>query len=52
MSSVPATSKQKTTIRWSHYLQNLVLYLAVVVIFGPIFWLIVTSFKTDAAAYA
>jgi sorbitol/mannitol transport system permease protein len=29
-----------------------VLYLAVVVIFGPIFWLIVTSFKTDAAAFA
>ena len=52
MSSVQATSKQKTPIRWRHYLQNLVLYLAVVVIFGPIFWLIVTSFKTDAAAYA
>jgi sorbitol/mannitol transport system permease protein len=52
VSSVQATSKQKTPIRWRHYLQNLVLYLAVVVIFGPIFWLIVTSFKTDAAAYA
>ena len=46
-----ASAKHKSPIRWVHYLQNLVLYGAVVVIFGPIFWLIVTSFKTDAAAY-
>ena len=49
MSRAPA--RHKSPIRWGHYLQNLVLYGAVVVIFGPIFWLIVTSFKTDAAAY-
>lgn len=49
MSRAPAG--HKSPIRWGHYLQNLVLYGAVVVIFGPIFWLIVTSFKTDAAAY-
>ena len=51
MSSVPASS-EKGPIRWSHYLQNVLLYLAVVVIFGPIFWLIVTGFKESAAAYA
>ena len=46
-----ASAKQKHPIRWGHYAQNVVLWAAVVVIFGPIFWLIVTSFKTDAAAY-
>ena len=51
MSSVSASSKDRRPIPWVHYLQNAVLYLAVVVIFGPIFWLILTSFKTDAAAY-
>ncbi len=51
MSSVPAQTKEKSPTPWGHYLQNAVLYLAVVVIFGPIFWLIVTGFKTDAAAY-
>ena len=51
MSNVTASSKQKRPTPWVHYLQNAVLYLAVVVIFGPIFWLILTSFKTDAAAY-
>lgn len=52
MSSVPASSEKRRPIRWSHYLQNVLLYLAVVVIFGPIFWLIVTGFKESAAAYA
>ena len=56
MSSTPAPSpnpsKHKSPIRWGHYLQNVVLWAAVIVIFGPIFWLIVTSFKTNAAAYA
>lgn len=52
MSSVPAPSNRRKKVPWSHYLQNLILYLAVVVVFGPIFWLIVTSFKTEAAAYA
>lgn len=52
MSSSSTSSKHKSPIRWSHYVQNVVLWAAVVVIFGPIFWLIVTSFKTDAAAYA
>ena len=52
MSSTPASAKHKSPIRWGHYLQNVVLWAAVVVIFGPIFWLIVTSFKTNAAAYA
>jgi sorbitol/mannitol transport system permease protein len=52
VSSVSASSKDRRPIPWVHYLQNAVLYLAVVVIFGPIFWLILTSFKTDAAAYA
>ena len=52
MSSVPASSENRRPIRWSHYLQNLLLYLAVVVIFGPIFWLILTGFKESAAAYA
>ncbi len=47
-----STTKHKRPIRWGHYLQNLVLYAAVVVIFGPIFWLVVTSFKTDSAAFA
>jgi sorbitol/mannitol transport system permease protein len=51
VSNVTASSKQKRPTPWVHYLQNAVLYLAVVVIFGPIFWLILTSFKTDAAAY-
>ena len=46
-----ATAKHKSPIRWGHYVQNAALWGAVVVIFGPIFWLIVTSFKTDAAAY-
>lgn len=32
-------------------MQNALLWAAVVVIFGPIFWLVVTGFKTDAAAY-
>jgi sorbitol/mannitol transport system permease protein len=49
--SVPASSKGKRPTPWVHYLQNAVLYLAVAVIFGPIFWLIVTGFKTNAAAY-
>ncbi len=49
MSAAPA--KHKSPIRWGHYLQNALLWVAVVIIFGPIFWLIVTSFKTDAAAY-
>ena len=52
MSSATASPKDKRPIPWVHYLQNAVVYLAVAVIFGPIFWLIVTSFKTDAAAYA
>lgn len=52
MSSTSASSKSKRPIRWGHYLQNTVLWMAVFVIFGPIFWLIVTSFKTNAAAYA
>ena len=52
MASASASSKSKRPIRWGHYLQNVLLWAAVVVIFGPIFWLIVTSFKTDAAAYA
>lgn len=52
MSSVPATSKQGKKTPWGHYLQNIILYLAVLIIFGPIFWLIVTSFKTEADAYA
>lgn len=52
MSSIPTSPKRKRPIRWGHYLQNLVLYLAVAVIFGPIFWLVVTSFKTDSAALA
>ena len=51
MSSAPVSAKHKSPIRWGHYLQNVLLWGAVVVIFGPIFWLIVTSFKTDAAAY-
>ncbi|MGH3146533.1 MAG: carbohydrate ABC transporter permease [Rubrobacter sp.] len=51
MSSVPASSKGGRPTPWVHYLQNAVLYLSVVVIFGPIFWLILTGFKTDAAAY-
>ncbi len=52
MSSVPAASKKGgRPTPWVHYVQNAVVYLAVVVIFGPIFWLILTSFKTDAAAY-
>jgi sorbitol/mannitol transport system permease protein len=51
VSSVRASSKQQKQIPWVHYLQNAVLWLAVVVIFGPIFWLIITGFKTDAAAY-
>ena len=52
MSSVSALSKDRRPTAWVHYLQNAVLYLAVVVIFGPVFWLILTSFKNDAAAYA
>ena len=52
MSSTSASQKQRRPIRWGHYLQNGLLWVAVVVIFGPIFWLIVTSFKTNAAAYA
>ncbi len=52
MSSASSSTKQKKPIRWGHYLQNILLWVAVVVIFGPIFWLIVTSFKTNAAAYA
>ena len=52
MSSVPASSKSRRPTPWIHYLQNAVVYLAVAVIFGPIFWLIVTGFKTNAAAYA
>jgi sorbitol/mannitol transport system permease protein len=51
VSSVPASSKDRRRTPWVHYLQNTVLYLAVVVIFGPIFWLILTGFKEDAAAY-
>ena len=51
MSSASAPKEKKQT-PWVHYLQNLVVYLAMVVIFGPIFWLIVTSFKTNSAAYA
>ena len=50
MSSASA-GKHKSPIRWSHYVQNALLWLAVVVIFGPIFWLVVTSFKADAAAF-
>jgi sorbitol/mannitol transport system permease protein len=46
-----SSAKHKSPVRWGHYAQNAVLWGAVVVIFGPIFWLIVTSFKTDAAAY-
>jgi sorbitol/mannitol transport system permease protein len=46
-----ASARQKSPIRWGHYAQNVALWGAVVIIFGPIFWLIVTSFKTDAAAY-
>lgn len=45
------SAKHRSPLRWAHYAQNVVLWAAVVVIFGPIFWLIVTSFKTDAAAY-
>ena len=52
MSSIPASSKNTRPTPWVHYLQNAVLYLAVAVIFGPIFWLIVTGFKTNAQAYA
>ena len=52
MSSVPASSKQRKKLPWSHYLQNLGLYAAVVVIFGPVFWLILTSFKTENDAYS
>lgn len=51
MSSASAT-KKKTKIPWGHYLQNALLYLAVVVIFGPVLWLIITSFKTDPDALA
>jgi sorbitol/mannitol transport system permease protein len=51
VSSAPASTKQGRPTPWVHYLQNAVLYLTVVVIFGPIFWLIVTGFKEDAAAY-
>ncbi len=51
MSSVPASSKRGRPTPWVHYLQNAVVYLAVVVLFGPIFWLIITGFKEDAAAY-
>jgi sorbitol/mannitol transport system permease protein len=46
-----ASAKHKSPIRWAHYVQNVLLWAAVVLIFGPIFWLIVTSFKSDAAAY-
>ena len=52
MSGAPVTKSRKSPIRWGHYLQNLVLYVAVVVIFGPVFWLVLTSFKTDATALA
>jgi sorbitol/mannitol transport system permease protein len=52
VSSIPASSKSRRPTPWGHYLQNAVLYLAVAVIFGPIFWLIVTGFKTNAQAYA
>lgn len=52
MSGAPTTKSRKAPVRWVHYLQNLVLYLAVVVIFGPVFWLVLTSFKTDATALA
>lgn len=52
MSGAPMSKRTKSPIRWGHYLQNLVLYLAVVVIFGPVFWLVLTSFKTDGTALA
>ena len=52
MSGAPMTKRRKPPVRWGHYLQNLVLYVAVVVIFGPVFWLVLTSFKTDATALA
>ena len=52
MSSASTSSKQKKKLPWSHYLQNLGLYIAVVVIFGPVFWLILTGFKTESDAYA
>lgn len=51
-SATTTRAKSRRGVRWSHHVQNLILYLAVIVIFGPIFWLIVTSFKTEADAYA
>jgi sorbitol/mannitol transport system permease protein len=48
--SAPA-KRGKRPVRWLHYLQNLVLYVATALIFGPILWLILTGFKTDGAAY-
>lgn len=52
MSGVPAPAKRKRPVPWGHYLQNLALYVAVFIIFGPIFWLILTGFKESGAAYA
>ncbi|HLR27523.1 MAG TPA: carbohydrate ABC transporter permease [Ruania sp.] len=48
--SATTPTNRKRPARWGHYLQNLVLYLAVVIIFGPIAWLILTSFKPKGTA--
>ncbi len=45
-----ATPARRTPIRWGHYVQNLVLYLAALVIFGPVAWLIITSLKPTGTA--
>lgn len=50
MSATTQRTRAKRPLGWGHYVQNLVLYLAVVVIFGPIAWLVLTSFKPQGSA--
>lgn len=51
MSSIAVATHGRRRHTVGHYVQNVVLYAAVVVIFGPIAWMVFTSFKSEAAAY-
>lgn len=52
MTTSHATANRQKRVSPMHYVQNAVLWVAVVIIFGPIAWLVFTGFKTEASAYA
>ena len=47
----PSKSQPSRHIRWGHHTQTLVLYIATILLVGPIWWMVVTSFKTEIDAY-